>query len=259
MVFVICCVFSVHIFAQELVVNPSSTSLTKEDMVATDANQDTLFFVAVEELPEPIGGIGTIQKAINYPESAKRDSIEGTVYVEAFINERGKVVKTEIVKGVRKDLDDAAREAVKQTAFTPGKRKGKPVKVRISIPIRFRLSTARAAGFDPSSLSFDKPTIVVPGPHRKLEQTLRYPALAERAGIQGQVKVQILFRNRSIQQMIILKGVGSGIDEEVLRALATHRFVDDPNYDSYAGDGSVVVTVHFILPQPSPPPPPKPK
>ncbi len=96
-------------------------------------------FIAVEEMPEVIGGIGAIQSKVHYTEMAKRMDVEGTIYVEAVINEEGKVIEAKIIKGLLPDLDEMSLNAVKSTLFKPGKQRGKPVKVRISIPIKFRL------------------------------------------------------------------------------------------------------------------------
>lgn len=101
------------------------------------AEDDEVYFVAVEELPEPVGGLAAL--AVVYPEIAKRAGVEGTVYVEAFVDETGNVTRTAIVKGIGAGCDEAAQAAVMKTKFKPGKQRGKPVKVKMSIPIRFRL------------------------------------------------------------------------------------------------------------------------
>jgi protein TonB len=100
---------------------------------------EPVYFVAVEEMPTPIGGIAAIQSKIVYPEIAKRAGVEGTVYVLAYLNEEGTVVKTELVKGIGGGCDEAAEKAVKETRFTPGKQRGKPVKVKVMVPIKFKL------------------------------------------------------------------------------------------------------------------------
>jgi len=100
---------------------------------------EPVFFVAVEEMPEPIGGIEAIQKRIVYPEIAKRAGIEGRVFIKAYVDENGNVWKTEIIKGIGAGCDEAAEAAVKATKFKPGKQRGRPVKVQISIPILFKL------------------------------------------------------------------------------------------------------------------------
>jgi protein TonB len=102
-------------------------------------DEEPQYFVAVEEMPEPIGGIAAIQNKIVYPEIAKRAGVEGKVYVKAFVDEKGNVTKVEIQKGLGAGLDEAAMKAVKETKFKPGKQRGKPVKVQVSIPIVFKL------------------------------------------------------------------------------------------------------------------------
>jgi periplasmic protein TonB len=101
--------------------------------------EEPTYFVAVEEMPEPIGGIQAIQSKIVYPEIAKRAGVEGRVHVLAFVDEKGNVTKAEILKGLGAGLDEVAVNAVRQTKFKPGKQRGKPVKVQVAIPIIFRL------------------------------------------------------------------------------------------------------------------------
>lgn len=97
------------------------------------------YFIAVEQMPEPIGGIQAIQSKILYPEIAKRAGIEGRVFILAFIDENGDVANAKVIKGIGAGCDESALDAVKQTKFTPGKQKGKPVKVQVTIPIQFKL------------------------------------------------------------------------------------------------------------------------
>ncbi len=101
--------------------------------------EEPQYFVAVEEMPEPIGGIGEIQKKIIYPEIAKRAGVEGKVYVLAFVDESGTVTDAKIIKGIGAGCDEAALDAVRKTKFKPGKQRGKPVKVQVSIPVVFKL------------------------------------------------------------------------------------------------------------------------
>lgn len=100
---------------------------------------EPVFFVAVEEMPEPVGGIAEIQKKIVYPEIAKRAGVEGRVYIKAYVDESGVVSKTEVIKGIGAGCDEAAANAVKQTKFKPGKQRGKAVKVQVSVPVVFKL------------------------------------------------------------------------------------------------------------------------
>jgi len=109
----------------------------KEDKKIVE--EEPVYFVAVEEMPEPIGGISEIQKKIVYPEIAKRAGVEGKVYVLAFVDEAGIVTDAKIIKGIGAGCDEAALNAVKKTKFKPGKQRGKAVKVQVSIPVVFKL------------------------------------------------------------------------------------------------------------------------
>jgi protein TonB len=102
--------------------------------------EEPTYFVAVEEMPEPIGGIKAIQEKINYPEIAKRAGVEGKVYILAFVDESGNVTKANILKGIGAGCDEAALNAVLKTKFKPGKQRGKPVNVQVSIPVIFKLN-----------------------------------------------------------------------------------------------------------------------
>lgn len=98
------------------------------------------YFEAVEEMPAPIGGIKAIQEKIKYPEIARRAGVEGTVYILAYLSEQGNVVKTEVIKGLGGGCDEAAAEAVAATKFYPGKQRGKAVRVKVMVPIKFQLA-----------------------------------------------------------------------------------------------------------------------
>ena len=75
-----------------------------------------------------------------YPEIAQEAGIEGVVVVQAFIDEKGRVKETLILKGVpNTGLDEAAMEAIRKTRFRPAKQRERAVGVWISIPVNFRL------------------------------------------------------------------------------------------------------------------------
>lgn len=108
--------------------------------VEKKVDEEPQYFVAVEEMPQPIGGIAGIQSKIVYPEIAKRAGVEGKVFILAFVDVTGTVTKAEVIKGIGAGCDEAALSAVKATRFKPGKQRGKAVNVQISVPITFRLN-----------------------------------------------------------------------------------------------------------------------
>lgn len=96
--------------------------------------------ISADTMPLPVGGMKSLQQNIVYPEKAKQQGIEGKVLVQVFIDETGKVVKTTVLKSAGDDLDKTAMSALQKTSFTPGIIDGKPVKVKVVIPIVFKLS-----------------------------------------------------------------------------------------------------------------------
>jgi periplasmic protein TonB len=96
-------------------------------------------FKYLESYPEPIGGMKAIAEKIRYTELARRAEIEGTVTIEALLDKSGNVIDAKVIKGIGGGLDEIALQAVKDTKFIPGKQRDKPVKVKMNIPIKFRL------------------------------------------------------------------------------------------------------------------------
>jgi len=89
--------------------------------------------------PSPKGGITAIFEHLVYPEEAKTSGIEGKVIVKAVVDERGKVVSTEVLHSLSKECDEAAIEAIRKTEFIPGSENGNNVKAAVVIPVQFRL------------------------------------------------------------------------------------------------------------------------
>ncbi len=100
------------------------------------------FFVAVEEMPQIIGGMEDLLKHLAYPDLALRAGVQGRVFVTAYVDREGNVVKTEVLQGVGVGLDEEAQRAVEKLKFIPGKQRGKPVRVRVVIPVTFAINKA---------------------------------------------------------------------------------------------------------------------
>jgi len=107
-----------------------------------DFSDEEEFWVAVEEIPQIIGGMASLQKHLVYPEVARRARVAGRVFVVVYVDKKGNVVKTEVMKGIGAGCDEAACHAVEQVRFTPGRQRGKAVKVRVIIPVTFQMFAA---------------------------------------------------------------------------------------------------------------------
>ena len=100
---------------------------------------EDVIFVWSEVMPQPIGGIKAIQEKVHYTEIARLAGIEGMVIVEAIIDKKGNVIDAKIIRDIGGRLGESALMAVRTTKFNPGIQRGKPVKVKINIPIKFLL------------------------------------------------------------------------------------------------------------------------
>ena len=98
-----------------------------------------LYYNSVEEMPSPIGGLSAIDRQVVYPRKARKAGVQGTVYIKTYINTTGDVTKTVILKGIGSGCDEAAKKAVINTKFSPGRMFGKPVNVQIIVPVTFEL------------------------------------------------------------------------------------------------------------------------
>ncbi len=97
-------------------------------------------FIPYDDPPVPLGGYSAIQRNIIYPEIAQEAGIEGTVVIQAFVDKKGKVTDTVVLKGIpNTGLDEAAITAIEKTRFKPAKQRDRAVGVWISIPVNFRL------------------------------------------------------------------------------------------------------------------------
>lgn len=98
-----------------------------------EETEEILEFFMVEQKPEVIK-----QVPPEYPEVARKAGIEGSVILKVLIEKDGSVSQAMVVKG--KDiLQQAALNAIYQYRFSPAQQNDKPVKVWLTMPIRFQL------------------------------------------------------------------------------------------------------------------------
>jgi len=92
-----------------------------------------------DQMPKLIGGLQSVASRVVYPEQAKQAGIEGRVTVQFTVDENGNVVDPHVVKGIGHGCDEAALNTIKQAKFKPATKNGKPVNVKFSLPIVFKL------------------------------------------------------------------------------------------------------------------------
>lgn len=101
-------------------------------------------FMIVESRPAPQGGMDAfyehISSYIKYPEKAKKSCIEGKVFVEFVVDQKGALTNVKAIKGIGAGCDEEAVRVLKDSpSFIPGLVGGKAGKVRMIIPISYKL------------------------------------------------------------------------------------------------------------------------
>lgn len=96
-------------------------------------------FVAVEQMPKLKGGLSALAQKIEYPEEARQAGVEGNVIIQFVVDEQGNVIEPSVLRGIGAGCDREALEVVRQAEFEPGRQRGKPVQVKMSLPVRFTL------------------------------------------------------------------------------------------------------------------------
>jgi TonB family protein len=100
--------------------------------------------IPAEEMPVPPGGITGLTnymiQNLKYPTAAKEANVQGMVMVSFIVTEEGKVEAVEVVRGIGSGCDEeAARVVAESGIWIPGKKEGRPVAVKMTLPVQFKL------------------------------------------------------------------------------------------------------------------------
>jgi TonB family protein len=82
-----------------------------------------------------------VYEYIKYPDSAIRSGLEGRVIADFVVNEKGQVTQVNIVRGLDDEIDAQVVKVIKASPkWKPATIGGKPVSVRVSVPVDFKLT-----------------------------------------------------------------------------------------------------------------------
>ena len=94
-------------------------------------------YVAYDIPPKPIIPIIPI-----YPDKAKKSGIEGTIYIQYFIDKKGNVTETWVIKGIPDSgLDESALSAVRNSSWKPALQGEMKVGIWQTVPVKFELKS----------------------------------------------------------------------------------------------------------------------
>lgn len=114
-----------------------------EEVVEEEDNSNEVFLI-VEQMPSFPGGDQALRKflatEVKYPVIAQENGIQGRVFVKFVIGKDGSVSDVQVARPFDPNLDKEAVRVVKSMPkWTPGKQRGKPVRVSYTVPINFVL------------------------------------------------------------------------------------------------------------------------
>jgi len=106
--------------------------------------EEAEIFTVVESMPEFPGGpakmMEYIAKNIKYPAMARESGIQGRVFVNFVVEPNGSVSNVKILRGIGGGCDEEAVRVVEaMPKWTPGRQRGKAVRVSFNLPVRFTL------------------------------------------------------------------------------------------------------------------------
>ena len=81
-----------------------------------------------------------LQKNMRYPQMARESNIEGTVFLSFLVEKDGTITQVKVMRGIGGGCDEEAVRVLKSMPkWSPGKQRGRPVRLKMTMPIKFRL------------------------------------------------------------------------------------------------------------------------
>ena len=109
-----------------------------------EEEEDNVIFQVVEKMPSFPGGDAALFKFlgdnVKYPVIAQENGVQGRVICQFVVNRDGSIVDVEVVRSVDASLDKEAIRVIKSMPkWSPGQQRGKPVRVKYTLPVNFKL------------------------------------------------------------------------------------------------------------------------
>lgn len=124
--------------------NTQNIEITPVKIEQEEEEEDVQIFTVVENDPEFPGGMEALYKFlrdnIKYPQLARDNNITGRVYVTFVVEKDGSIANPRILKDIGGGCGQEAIRVVKSMPkWTPGKQRGKAVRVQFNLPVSFNL------------------------------------------------------------------------------------------------------------------------
>lgn len=198
-----------------------------------------------------------IFKNIKYPETARKNGIQGMSVVKFIVEKDGSISEAEIVRRISGECDEEVLRIVyMMPKWVPGKQKGKAVRTQFMLPVRFQLNPEdkkaatdavkeadqmpRFAGCESAE---NKDACASEKLFKFIADNMKYPEEARKAGVEGMAVVKfIVGEDGAVSDVGVLKSLNTLCDEEAMRVVRAM-----PNWTPGMKDGKAVA-VQMALP-----------
>lgn len=114
----------------------------------SNGGKDDNVYDIIEEPPSFPGGQAAMMtylaRNIKYPPTAMKNKIEGRVILQFVVRADGSISDTHVMRSISPELDaEAVRVIANMPKWNPGKQDGKPVNVKFTIPVSFKLDAGK--------------------------------------------------------------------------------------------------------------------
>ncbi len=237
-----------------------------------DLSKSEDVFTIVEETATYPGGMTEwhefVAQNFQYPAQARRLGVEGKVFVQFVVEKDGSLGEFQVLKGIGAGCDaEAMRVMALSKPWNPAKQRGKIVRQRMVMPIIFKLSNnSSIADPDNAAIEFNQKgneegdivftqvqeSATYPNGmsefYEFVSNNINYPAKAKEMGIEGKVHIQfIVEKDGKLTDLIILKGIGAGCDEEAMRLLAQSKTWNPGKQGGKVVRQRMVIPINFKL------------
>lgn len=186
------------------------------DIFAQEKNNN--IFYSTTTPPVFPGGDEALKEFIGerlvYPYSARKDSIQGRVFVRFRIDSIGYVRDAYVAKGIHPDCDSAALKIVRQMPrWIPSKSEPNMI---FTLPIIFKLPDDKVMSVCEIMPEFEGGTEAM---FKFINCNLRYPTIGD-SDVQGRVMIKfVITKEGKLVDPIILRSIGYHFDQEALRVV----------------------------------------
>ncbi|WP_338769148.1 energy transducer TonB [Bernardetia sp. ABR2-2B] len=139
------------VFSTPRIGNYNESFQIENNLILQDTSKKRHEVTLLDVPPEFKGGMSKFYEYVSdslvYPESARKKGIEGSVSLEFIVDKKGNITNVEVVKSLNKECDEEAVRVLQQSPqWKAGYHNGRIVKVRMTLPIIFKLNPEEESG-----------------------------------------------------------------------------------------------------------------